>query len=138
VENKMARPLTLSAPAQELILAQLRSSSIPLSAYDILKKLSSIGIKSSPTVYRALDILVKNGSVHKINQLNAYVACSCEGHQNAVSALTICQDCKKVEELHEHDIIDHLEKLRQYSVNITHTAVVELPITCESCLEKND
>ncbi|HIP94625.1 MAG TPA: hypothetical protein EYH20_04740 [Leucothrix sp.] len=46
----------------------------PAKAYDVLKKLvNGEGAQMPPTVYRALDFLLKNGLVHKINILNAFV-----------------------------------------------------------------
>lgn len=130
----MARPSSLPAPAEELVLSCLRKSKKPLSAYDILEKVNKFGIKSSPIVYRALEALMKNGVAHKINELNAFVACACaENHHHDVSVLTICQGCKRVDELHDHAVIHHLTKLRKLSVNLTKSAVLELPITCNTC-----
>lgn len=132
----MARPSSLPKPADELVLSALQKSKQPLSAYAILEKVKKFGVKSSPIVYRALDTLVKSGKAHKINELNAFVACACEAdHHHDVSVLTICQDCKQVEELHDHEVIHHLTKLRKLQVNLPHAAVVELPVTCVDCVE---
>lgn len=132
----MARPSSLPAPAEELVLSALRKSKTPLSAYDILEKVNKFGIKSSPIVYRALEALMKNGAAHKINGLNAFVACACTAdHHHDVSVLTVCKGCKRVDELHDHAVIHHLTKLRKLHVNLSESAVVELPITCEKCME---
>ena len=51
-----------------------------LGAYAILDRLRDAGFGSQPPVaYRALDFLVENGFVHKIERLNAFVACSHPG-----------------------------------------------------------
>lgn len=132
----MARPSSLPAPAEELVLGALRKSKKPLSAYDILEKVNKFGIKSSPIVYRALEVLMQNGTAHKINELNAFVACACTtDHHHDVSVLTVCKGCKRVDELHDHAVIHHLTKLRKLHVNLTKSAVVELPVTCENCVE---
>lgn len=132
----MARPSSLPAPAEELVLGCLRKSKKPMSAYDILEKVDKFGIKSSPIVYRALGSLVKKGTAHKINELNAFVACACTAdHHHDVSVLTVCQDCKRVDELHDHAVIHHLTKLRKLHVNLRKAAVLELPVTCDSCVE---
>jgi Fur family zinc uptake transcriptional regulator len=131
----MARPSNLPAPAEDLVLGALRKSKLPLSAYAILEKVNKYGIKSSPIVYRALEVLTKRGTVHKINELNAFVACACTAdHHHDVSVLTVCQDCKRVDELHDHAVIHHLTKLRKLHVNLSAAAVVELPITCVDCV----
>jgi Fur family transcriptional regulator, zinc uptake regulator len=130
----MVRPSSLPAPAEELVLGALRRSKKPLSAYDILEKVEKFGIKSSPIVYRALEVLMKNGSAHKINELGAFVACDCTAdHHHDVSVLTVCKGCKRVDELHDHAVIHHLTNLRKLHVNLIKSAVVELPITCQNC-----
>ncbi len=130
----MARPSSLPAPAEELVLGALRKSKKPLSAYDILEKVKKFGIKSSPIVYRALEVLMKNGSAHKINELGAFVACACTAdHYHDVSVLTVCNGCKRVDELHDHAVIHHLTNLRKLHVNLMKSAVVELPVTCQNC-----
>ena len=69
-----------------------------MGAYDILEVLSAEGLGSQPPVaYRALDFLVANGFAHKIERLNAFVAC---GHPSGdcAPAFLICRGCEKVAE----------------------------------------
>ena len=49
----------------------------PIKAYEILDKISNINNKPShpPTVYRAIDFLIENGFVHKLNSINSFVGC---------------------------------------------------------------
>lgn len=132
----MARPSSLPAPAEELVLRTLLKSKAPLSAYAILEKVNKFGIKSSPIIYRALEGLMKRGAAHKINELNAYVACACTAdHHHDVSVLTICQGCKRVEELHDHGVIAHMSALRKLRVNLPESATIELPVMCKPCAE---
>lgn len=130
----MARPSSLSAPASELVLALLRKTNAPMTAYSLLEHLKKKGINSAPIIYRALDVLVKDGSAHKIKELGAYVACDCtHNHKHALSVLTVCGDCHEVEELHDHAVIHQLENLRTQGIRLQPHAVIELPITCSSC-----
>lgn len=130
----MARPSTLPAPSQELVLKALRKHKGPLSAYALLDKLKKVGIKSPPIVYRALDALTTSGEVHKIEALNAFVACNCaDNHSHALSVLTVCGKCHKVEELHNHQVIDHLVALRTKGIRLPEYAVIELPVICSEC-----
>ena len=67
-------------------------------AYDVLSRLSDAGHAAHPPVaYRALDFLVANGFAHKIERLNAFVACPTpeDGHR---PAFLICRECKIVAE----------------------------------------
>ena len=130
----MARPSTLSPPAAERVLKVLRKSKTPMTAYMLLDKLKKSGIQSAPIIYRALESLMKEGAVHKIKELGAYVACDCsQDHTHALSVLTVCHDCHNVAELHDHTVIHQLESLRGHGVRLTEHAVIELPITCEAC-----
>ena len=131
----MSRLSKLSASSPELVLRVLQSNVKPLSAYEILEKVKEFGIKSPPIVYRALDTLMKIGRVHKINELDTFIACDCEeDHQHLLSILTICQSCNEVSELHDHIVIDHLEKLRTLNIYLANKAVIELPIMCQNCI----
>ena len=132
----MARPSSLSAPADELILTLLRQLGEPLTAYALLERLKPSGINSAPIIYRALESLMKQGQVHKIMQLGAFIACDCSAdHAHALSVLAVCGECKEVEELHDHAILHQLEKLRQSGVRLLPHAVIELPVTCNNCAE---
>ena len=69
-----------------------------IGAYDILEVLKDEGLGAQPPVaYRALDFLVANGFAHKIERLNAFVAC---GHPagECAPAFLICRSCRKVAE----------------------------------------
>ena len=58
-----------------LIAAELANAYKPLTAYEILEKLRPKGVSAPTTVYRALDKLVASAKVHRIESLNAFVAC---------------------------------------------------------------
>ncbi len=78
----------------EILLQEHRA----MGAYDILGLLSEEGFASQPpVVYRALDFLVANGFAHKIQKLNAYVACAHPGDDHTPVFL-ICRMCSTVAE----------------------------------------
>ena len=52
-----------------------------MSAYDLIQVLHSEGMSSPPTMYRALRQLVDAGVAHRIESLNAFVACRHEHHE---------------------------------------------------------
>jgi Fur family zinc uptake transcriptional regulator len=130
----MARKTALPTHPRELVLAALKASRKPMPAYAILEKLRPHGVNSPPIIYRALASLARAGKVHRIASISAYIACNCApGHAHALSVLTICEGCKRVDELHDHAVIHHLEKLRQFKVALPSDAVVELPVHCGRC-----
>ncbi|TMM54073.1 transcriptional repressor [Sulfitobacter sabulilitoris] len=80
--------------ALEILLREHRA----LGAYDLLGHLAQDGLGHQPPVaYRALDFLVKAGFAHKIEALNAYIACAHPGADHA-PAFLICRTCKSVAE----------------------------------------
>lgn len=59
------------------VLELVWTSHEPVGAYDILSRLGGDGRKAAPpTVYRALDFLLEQGLVHRIESLNAFVGCA--------------------------------------------------------------
>ena len=61
------------------VLGALGRSEKPLSAYDILDRARSDALKAPVQVYRALESS-RAGLVHRIEALNAFVACSDHDH----------------------------------------------------------
>lgn len=58
------------------VLELVWTSHEPVGAYDILSRLGGDGRKAAPpTVYRALDFLLEQGLVHRIESLNAFIGC---------------------------------------------------------------
>ena len=71
-------------------------SHAPLGAYDVLQRMNGEGERNAPpTVYRALDFLLKHGLIHRIESQKAFVGCamSADDH-NAL--FFICRDCGNV------------------------------------------
>lgn len=80
--------------ALEILLQEHRA----MGAYEVLEKLRDTGFGSQPPVaYRALDFLVGHGFAHRIERLNAFVACGHPGELHAPCFL-ICRDCSVVVE----------------------------------------
>ncbi|MDT0684365.1 Fur family transcriptional regulator [Roseicyclus sp. F158] len=78
----------------EILLERHRA----MGAYEILDRLREEGLGSQPPVaYRALDFLVTNGFAHRIERLNAFIACTHleSGH---APAFLICRSCDRVVE----------------------------------------
>ena len=87
------------------VLGALRASDQPLSAYDILDRVRKSGIKAPMQVYRSLDRLSAFGVVHRIEALNAFVACSEDQHGHK-PGFVICRDCGMVREFEDRRLND--------------------------------
>jgi Fur family transcriptional regulator, zinc uptake regulator len=81
----------------ETVLRLLKSASRPLSAYDILERLHGTKIKAAVQVYRATEKLASLGLVHRLESLNAFVACHCE-HSASAPGFMLCTCCGDVRE----------------------------------------
>ena len=76
----------------------------PVGAYEILDALRLTGVRAQPpTVYRALEFLIEQGLVHRIESRNAFIGCAQADEQHAFQFL-ICRDCGTVEELSDRRI----------------------------------
>lgn len=119
---------------QSQVLGVLSGAEGPLSAYGILEELRASHPKIAPTtVYRALNALSQQGRVHRLESLNAYMACQ-HGHQHEDSVLSICDDCGTVEESISPEVMDGLLELAGKSGFAPSRQVVEIHGTCADCV----
>ncbi|KQY29560.1 Fur family transcriptional regulator [Caulobacter sp. Root1455] len=88
----------LTAPRRR-VLELLLQAGQPVKAYDLIASFAIDGPPAKPpTVYRALDFLEKQGFAHRIESLNAYVACRKEADGHA-AAFLICDCCGATREI---------------------------------------
>ena len=118
--------------ALELLLAEHKA----MGAYELLAELAAEGLGGQPpVVYRALNFLVKAGFAHKIEALNAYIACA---HLGACErpAFLICTSCKAVAEADTSPTLTRLnDAASQAGFEIKRT-VVEAEGLCPTCQDQ--
>ena len=123
---------------QSLVFGVLSHSECPLSAYSILDKLRDDGFKAPLQVYRALNELQKVGLIHRIECLNAFVACSqpdCGSHEYI--AFAICENCEKVIEFSNDGVksgLNYWAGTQKFQLQQT---IIELRGKCQTCVAKN-
>ncbi len=120
---------------QTLVLGALNNSKAPLSAYAILDALRGEGLRAPLQVYRALEKLVELGFVHRLESLNAFVACQhvgCDGVDSV--AFAICGTCGKVDEVQDATLSQELKTVSEKTGFALAHSVVELRGTCGKCL----
>ncbi|MGF6176919.1 Fur family transcriptional regulator [Ensifer sp. 4252] len=121
---------------QTMVMDALSHSEGPLSAYTILDKLRDQGFRAPLQVYRALDKLLEYGLVHRLESLNAFVACTCpheHEHDHGVTAFTICEGCGQVTEFHDTAIEQRLSALTRAQNFKTEKTTIEIRGHCQSC-----
>ncbi len=86
---------------------------------------------SRPTVYRALEFLEKQGFAHRIESLNAYVACR-QGPESHAAAFLICDCCGDTREVAPMGVETLIDLAGQsgYRVNVV---TVEAHGLCAAC-----
>lgn len=120
-------------PIRRRVLEMIAATRGGLKAYDLLDKLAVEHASARPpTVYRALDFLIEQGLVHRIESLNAYVACPCPEHVHGFQLL-ICRHCGRVEELHLDDVNAQLsQRARDLGFRVERQTI-ELLGNCDVC-----
>lgn len=123
---------------QSLVLDALTKAEAPLSAYTILDKLRDHGFRAPLQVYRALDKLVESGAVHRLESINAFVACAhvhdnCACHSHGLIGFAICENCGQVAEFHDHAIDDRLAAWSQSKKFTPSKTTIEIRGICQAC-----
>ena len=119
---------------QQLVFDKLTCVSTPMTAYHLLESLRDEGLRAPPQIYRALEKLITLGIVHRLDSLNAFVACrhpSCEPHR--VSAFAICDQCQQVSEISDPELVKHLRALALEAGLTPRRSNIELQGLCEVC-----
>ena len=75
------------------VLELVWQSHAPVGAYEVLERLRKDGTHAAPpTVYRALEFLMEQGLVHRIESRNAFVGCPQPEQRHAAQYL-LCEGC---------------------------------------------
>ena len=120
-------------PIRRKVLEILLEENRAIGAYAILEKLRLDGFSSQPPVaYRALDFLVEHGFAHKIERLNAFVACSHPGATHR-PAFMICRQCDAVAETESEASDSELSKIAKSSGFKIEQTVIEAEGVCHIC-----
>ncbi len=119
---------------QSLVMGELSKAYCPLGAYAILDQLRDRGFRAPPQVYRALDKLVEFGLVHRLESLNAFVACrhpECKTYET--TTFMICERCGQVSELADDKLAKRLTALARDAQFALTKTTIELRGTCSAC-----
>ncbi|MFK7753307.1 MAG: Fur family transcriptional regulator [Sedimentitalea sp.] len=125
-------------PVRRRVLEILLQDHRALGAYAVLDRLREEGFGSQPPVaYRALDFLVLNGLAHKIERLNAFIACVHPNEHHA-PAFMICRSCDTVAETLASPARGALGDAARASGFHIERTIVEAEGLCPSCVDKTD
>lgn len=106
-------------------------------AYDILDKLKgNHNSAKPPTVYRALDFLLENNLIHKLNSLNSYVGCSHPLTHNECYFL-ICGKCGEIKECCNNDLAKSIMGTSRKNNFNPKQITLEIEGECQECVKNN-
>jgi len=107
-----------------------------ISAYDLLDLLRASEPQAKPpTVYRALDFLLEQGFVHKVESTNSYVLCHLFDQPTHTSAMFICDRCGAVKEECAEGVEDIMHTLAAKMGFALRHNVIEAHGLCSACVE---
>jgi len=129
-QKKGAR-LTKTREQVFLLLAKHEGA---IGAYDLLDELKKLDSSAKPaTIYRALDFLSKQGFVHKIESINAFVMCHHIDDCDHPVQLLICDECGHVEEIQSNSFDLALKTMADGNGFTIRHQIIEAHGHCKNC-----
>jgi Fur family zinc uptake transcriptional regulator len=121
-------------PLRRRVLELVCESHTPVGAYDLLERLKGERQTRAapPTVYRALDFLMEHGLIHRINSLNAYIACF-GPHRPHDACLFICERCRTVDESEAQSLRRAIDRRAADSGFRVRAQTIEVTGLCRAC-----
>ncbi len=125
-------------PLRWRVLELLWDSHAPAGAYDLLRGLATETDRSAPpTVYRALDFLLAQGLIHRIESLNAYVGCIHPDGSHGAQFL-ICGDCGAAAEVHDPRVDAAIARRAETLGFAVGRKTVEVQGRCQPCQRRRE
>ena len=112
VERACAERELRLTPIRARVLGLVAQAGKPIKAYDLLEQVregEGAGAAAPPTVYRALDFLLANGFIHKLESINSFVACHHPNSAQHSVPFLICDRCHSATELEDASIVAKLD-----------------------------
>jgi Fur family zinc uptake transcriptional regulator len=125
-----------STEQDRLISDALRGAGRPVSAYEIIDSLRDRATLAPQTVYRSLDRLIASGAAHRLESLNAFVACSHAVHKGS-AVFAICDRCGGVDEFDEPKALKALADWASAAQFALRQITLELRGTCARCNDQS-
>jgi len=118
----------------ELLLRHERS----LKAYELLDEIRAVQPNATPpTVYRALDFLLEEGLVHRVDTLNTFIACGDAGGAPH-NLLVVCTGCGTVAEIHDDIVRNRLaDRIKHAGFRLAGDEI-EVKALCQECRAEPD
>ncbi|MFC0388718.1 Fur family transcriptional regulator [Muricoccus vinaceus] len=124
-------------PLRRRVLEMVLEAGQPVGAYALLDRLRAERPGAAPpTVYRALDFLMAQGLIHRIERLNAFLPCmeAPHGHEHDhPHQFLICGKCGRTAELSDNSVTQAVTAAARAAGFSPLRATVEVEGTCGDC-----
>ena len=115
------------------VLELVWSGHAPVGAYDLLRRLTLERERAAPpTVYRALDFLLEQGLIHRIESLNAFVGCA-DPEEAHTGQFLICDGCGVAAEVEDAQIDRAISRSAASHAFAVERKTVEIRGRCPGC-----
>lgn len=119
--------------SRRLVLELIWHGHVAVKAYDLLDQLKSFDPSAKPaTVYRALEFLMEQGLIHRVESLNAFIGCSDVESQHE-SFLLICDRCSCVEERSAVGVMEAIAGEIHQAAFLPRQQTLEVRGLCRDC-----
>jgi Fur family zinc uptake transcriptional regulator len=134
IARAKAQHATLT-PIRQEVLEQLFLYPRGMKAYGLLEKIKARRENATPpTIYRALDFLMKQGFAHKVGRNNLFVACRHASHRWP-SLFLVCPRCRAVAELQNDSLMQTLIATLDEAGFRLDSPEVEISAICPACAD---
>lgn len=116
------------------VLGLVLTADGPVTAYALLDQLRDTRWNAAPpTVYRALDFLMQQGLIHRVERLNAFIGCDEGASHTHAAQFLICRTCGAVEELDDRAVAAAVGLAAAARGFTPSRATIEIEGTCAAC-----
>ena len=125
-------------PIRANVLRLIAEAGKPVKAYELLEWVRNgkgVGADAPPTVYRALDFLMANGFVHKLESVNAFVACHHPSSAQHSVPFLICDRCHSAVELEDEAVVASLDERARALGFVPQAQTLEVHGLCAQCAD---
>jgi len=124
-------------PLRRRVLEMVLEAGQPVGAYALLDRLRAERPGAAPpTVYRALDFLLAQGMIHRIERLNAFTPCTETSHgddHDHPHQFLICRNCGRTAEISDDSVAAAVAAAARGAGFSPARTTVEVEGTCGAC-----
>lgn len=122
-------------PIRHKVLELIWESHEAVKAYDLLERIKPFNDSAKPaTVYRALDFLIEQKLIHRVESMNAFIGCNhVEGKHDLL--LLICERCRQIEERPAMQVMESLSHELKLAGFLAQRKTIEIHGVCKHCSE---